>query len=331
MKKDKLNLETNRHFTIIIDDIIYNKELTAYEKLLYVVLKTYTNKNTNTVFPSHKKLSDNMNVSIYTVKKAINGLIEKGYLKKKSGKKGIQGEKDTSNTYTLIEKIPETKEKRLISATHHSTEISTKQTTINDKTVVEKSQVEYFPQVSITEESQQSLEKSLLPGFPETANPYTGNPEHNNNYINNNYLNKNESSLVLSEEKKVKRKNKEDQTDASIIEAYTEIIKENIQYQELSKNYRAESTFFDEIITIILDVLLSTSKTIYIDGEKKNRELVKSVFMKLDYYDIETILKQYRSLTTKVSKKRQYILTMLYNVRLEGQASILNDLEFEYR
>lgn len=109
MEKTILNLETNMHFTIVMDYIIYDTNLTIYEKMLYVILKSYTNKNSNTVYPSHNTLSEKMNVSVFTVKKAIEGLIKKGYLKKTSGRKSIKGEKDTNNIYTIIEKIPEKK------------------------------------------------------------------------------------------------------------------------------------------------------------------------------------------------------------------------------
>lgn len=274
MGKNKLSLETNRHFTIIIDDIVYNKNLTAYEKLLYVILKTYTNKNTNTIFPSHKTLSENMNVSIFTVKKAIQGLIEKGYLKKKSGKKGVKGTKDTSNTYTLIEKIEEKKEPS------------------------------YTPNPD-AQESQQ----------PKTDNKPIGKKSQEENFQDTN-----------SEKKKVEKAKQAEPDGSKTVAAYEEIIKKNIAYADLCNSHPYDKKFIDELINNILDVVMSNSKTIRIANEQKNIELVKSVLLKLNYYQIEYILEKYKKITAKITNKRQYILTMLYNARLESESDVINEV-----
>jgi len=39
--------------------------------------------------------------------------------------------------------------------------------------------------------------------------------------------------------------------------------------------------------------------------------------MKLSYDDIEHAITQFKSVTERISKKKQYILTMLYNCALE--------------
>lgn len=291
MGKNKLNLETNRHFTVIIDDIIYDKKLTAYEKLLYVILKTYTNKNTNTIFPSHKLLAENMNVSIFTVKKAIEGLIEKGYLKKKSGKNGIKGTKDTSNTYILIEKIEEKKE--LSHATTPDAQKSPYQykiDNIDNKTAEEESQDE---KLQCADSKDINIENEDIESQEERAEQEDQNGSG-------------ESVNTLA--------------------AYETLIKNNIEYDNLCNAHQHDKAFVDELISNILDVVMSHSKTIKIQNEYKNAELVKSVLLKLNYYQIEYVIQKYHQITTKITNKRQYILTMLYNARLESESDVINEV-----
>lgn len=186
------------------------------------------------------------------------------------------------------------------------------------------------------EENPQSLETSLLTDFPytanpETENPYTENPERNNNYINNNYnLNNNESSLVLSNKKE--DQTGQDKTDAAAtLKAYEEILKENIRYNDFCVSYPKDTKFLDELLSIMLDVVMSKSEYITINKEQKPRVLVKSEFMKLSYDEIEQVISQYKKVTTKITRKKQYLLAMLYNVRSELEAGTINDLEPQWK
>lgn len=186
------------------------------------------------------------------------------------------------------------------------------------------------------EENPQSLETSLLTDFPytanpETENPYTENPERNNNYINNNYnLNNNESSLVLSNKKE--DKTGQDKTDAAAtLKAYEEILKENIRYNDFCMSYPKDTKFLDELLSIMLDVVMSKSEYITINKEQKPRILVKSTFMKLGYDEIEQVINQFKKVATKITRKKQYLLAMLYNVRSELEAGTINDLEPQWK
>ena len=80
----------------------------------------------------------------------------------------------------------------------------------------------------------------------------------------------------------------------------------------------------DEFVGIILDVLLSQSKTIRINGESKPRELVKRNLLKLNYFDIEYVLNQFKRQGERIKKTRQYILSMLYHSPMELNAHYTN-------
>ena len=160
---------------------------------------------------------------------------------------------------------------------------------------------------------------SLLSDFQdienqEIENQDPENQEHSNNYISNNDKSNNQSSPVLS--------GVTGRQEA--IEAYTEIIKDNIGYADLVIAKKYDLGLIDEFVAIILDVLISSGKTIRIGGEDKPRELVKHTLLRLDYGDIDLVLEQFKGLTCKIRKKKQYILSMLYHAKLESNLHYTN-------
>ena len=75
---------------------------------------------------------------------------------------------------------------------------------------------------------------------------------------------------------------------------------------------------------VMLDVLLSEGGVIRINGEVKSRELVQSQIVKLEYADVEYVLMQFKQQKERIKKKSQYILSMLYQSRLERNAHYTN-------
>lgn len=114
--------------------------------------------------------------------------------------------------------------------------------------------------------------------------------------------------------------------DVNTLAAYETLIKENIAYADLCNSHQYDIKFIDEIVSNILDVVMSEKKKITVAGEQKNIELVKSVLLKLNYYQIEYVIEKYKQVTTKITNKRQYILTMLYNARLESESDVINEV-----
>ena len=135
-------------------------------------------------------------------------------------------------------------------------------------------------------------------------------------------------------EKKTVEQTEPDQSGSgeSTLKVYEELIKKNIEYENLCNAHQYDVKFIDEIVSNILDVVMSnnkTTKTIKIAREQKNIELVKSVLLKLNYYQIEHVIQKYHQITTRITNKRQYILTMLYNSRLESESSVINDVNVD--
>lgn len=154
--------------------------------------------------------------------------------------------------------------------------------------------------------------------------------------LNNTNLNDTENQSSQSNKKQTKQTGQTRQTEpnqsgskienVNTLAAYETLIKENIAYADLCNSHQYDIKFIDEIVSNILDVVMSEKKKITVAGEQKNIELVKSVLLKLNYYQIEYVIEKYKQVTTKITNKRQYILTMLYNARLESESDVINEV-----
>lgn len=161
---------------------------------------------------------------------------------------------------------------------------------------------------------------SLLTDFQEVdnldiENLYQENREHTNNYYTNNNITNNYNSQSVSD-RTDKTKNSFDKTLA--------MIHNNIGYEQLKQTHPEDMGLIDEFVNVMLDVLLSADGVIRINGEVKSRELVQSQIMKLEYADVEYVLMQFKQQRERIKKKPQYILTMLYQSRLERNAHYTN-------
>lgn len=101
---------------------------------------------------------------------------------------------------------------------------------------------------------------------------------------------------------------RDDSTDA--MDAYREIIKENIAYDILRQKCDPER--LDEILNIMLETVCSQKKKIRIAGEDISAETVKSRLLKLDDGHIEYVLECLDRNTTDIRNIRSYLLTALY-------------------
>lgn len=158
----------------------------------------------------------------------------------------------------------------------------------------------------------------------EMDNPFMENREHNNNYYNNNDFNNNQSSLLEKE-------GRQNKTETNKIQAYTELIKDSIRYTDLEITHKADIKLIDEMVLIMLDVVTVSTETVRIGNEDKPRALVKSVLLKLAYEDIDFVIKRYKDVEETITKKKQYLLTMLYNSKMESTAHLINTLPKQYK
>lgn len=114
------------------------------------------------------------------------------------------------------------------------------------------------------------------------------------------------------------------------IEELTEAIREQIGYSDFEQCRPLDMRLLDEIVAIIVDAQITVSIWVRIDGEIKPRELVLHQLRQLDYEAVEHVVGQFKSHTGRIRKKRQYLLTMLYNSRLELDAHYTNEVSTDF-
>ena len=98
------------------------------------------------------------------------------------------------------------------------------------------------------------------------------------------------------------------------VEAYMELIKENIDYDiMMSRMQWRDRDMYDELYNIICDVVCVPRTTIRIGGEDYPYQLVKSKFLKLNASHLEYVIGCMQNNTTKVNNIKNYLITALYN------------------
>ena len=129
----------------------------------------------------------------------------------------------------------------------------------------------------------------------------------NKNDINNTELSNTESNHIISLNDEIRR---DDRTD---MQAYSEIIKENLDLDILYERYPFDKEFLEGIYNLILETVLCKGRTIIIASNEYSTELVKGKFLKLNSSHIEYVMGCMQSNTTKVKNIKKYLLASLFN------------------
>ena len=155
---------------------------------------------------------------------------------------------------------------------------------------------------------------------PSTENPQTENPctilpaQYNTNQTNKESVNPNEVNIHQSIHDYPQQPSERQDNDTNdAMEIYSEIIKNNIDYDILCERYPHSVDEINEMFEIILEAVCSTKKTIRVGGEDKPKEVIKSRLLKLDFTHIEYALETLGKNTTDVRNIKSYLLTTLYN------------------
>jgi len=101
-------------------------------------------------------------------------------------------------------------------------------------------------------------------------------------------------------------------------------IKANIEYDEYIRTHPFGGELLDNFVNVILDTIMSMDDTIKIDGQKKPLSAVRNIFLKLNCRDVEHAINQFKNVAAPVKRKANYIRTILYNTKLEGDAHYEN-------
>ncbi|MGM9683433.1 MAG: DUF6017 domain-containing protein, partial [Eubacteriales bacterium] len=96
-------------------------------------------------------------------------------------------------------------------------------------------------------------------------------------------------------------------------ELYSEIIRGNICYEDKYANNFTDRQQVDELVSIMTDVVCSSSPTIRVNGEAVPHEVIKSCFLKITDEEIDYVLHALRNNAGRIRNMRSYLITTLYN------------------
>lgn len=153
MKKIKLTTD-QRPFTIVYNDFLESKLLNSDEKIVFIVLKKFTDNN-NYCFPSLKTLSETTGISKRKIQNILSKLEEKKVIIKENRIK--ENGSKTSNLYTLFdfEELWNCKSTEKISATINEFEENQLIQALSEKgyEVIKKREPETLPTVQSVNDS----------------------------------------------------------------------------------------------------------------------------------------------------------------------------------
>ena len=177
---------------------------------------------------------------------------------------------------------------------------------------------------TILEQPEQEKPKRENPVLdnPVLGNPEQGCPEQENPaQLNTNISNTKKSNTNTSTTYPIKSYQKDGQTAQKRgkdkmgydeMNAYREIIKENIEYDILAVKLKPEISMLDEIVDLLTETVCTKKDSLVIAGDVYPAAVVKSKLLKLDAGHIEYVIDCMKSNTTEVRNIKKYLLAALF-------------------
>ena len=97
------------------------------------------------------------------------------------------------------------------------------------------------------------------------------------------------------------------------MDAYREMIRENICYDDFVRERPYDMGQLDEMVELMVEAVCSKKETIRVAGNDFPQAVVKSRLLKLDGEHIRFVFDCLKENTTQVRNMKQYLLTVLYN------------------
>ena len=92
---------------------------------------------------------------------------------------------------------------------------------------------------------------------------------------------------------------------------YEKLVKNNIDYDTLAK--KCDVDRLDEIVSLILETICTSRKTIRIASDDFPTEIVMAKFLKLNSQHIDFVFDCMKENTTKIRNIKKYLLAVLFN------------------
>lgn len=114
-------------------------------------------------------------------------------------------------------------------------------------------------------------------------------------------------------ETKEKKRTKRSRMSKSEMDAYREMIRENIDYEGFVRERPYDASQLDEMVELMVEAVCSRKETLRVAGNDFPQAVVKSRLLKLDREHIVFVFDGLKENTTQVRNMKQYLLTVLYN------------------
>lgn len=119
-----------------------------------------------------------------------------------------------------------------------------------------------------------------------------------------------ESIPILSDGDGLERRKANTQ---SAVEAYREVIKDNIEYDYLCSCSEIDLEELDGIVDLLLETICSSREMIRIAGNDFPAELVKAKLLKLNSEHIKFVMNRLKENPTRIRNIKKYLQAMLFN------------------
>ena len=288
MARSKIKSSTDeRPFFLVYQDFLNSDVLdTADQKLLFIILKSFANKQ-NTCFPSLQKLSKISKLSKRKVQSTLKELESKGVLKVEKRVREDGGL--SSNLYTLYDF------KELWSSVGDD-EIATAIDDFEEHRMIKLLKAKGY---SITKEK----ELVSVPAKVTETSPAI-------------------SSISSSNYKKIVEKSQESVVNAYNMG----VLKALYEYKIMIFDHPDMQQDIDVVMNILYDTLNTKTDTIRINRENKPASVVKAKLLKLNSSHILYVIKKYKEQTEKINNPEGYIITLLYKASEQMHLDINNQV-----
>ena len=118
---------------------------------------------------------------------------------------------------------------------------------------------------------------------------------------------------VETERKRKEGKRRRQSVSKGEMDAYREMIRENIDYDGFVRERPYDAGQLDEMVEIMVEAVCSRKETSRVAGDDFPQAVVKSRMLKLDREHIVFVFDCLKENTTQVRNMKQYLLTVLYN------------------
>lgn len=297
-------------------------EMTNDAKLLYGLLldrMSLSRKNGwidkyNRVFINYKNqtIQEDLNCSGSKVVRLMKELVDFGLIEKERAGQGNADRIYVKNFVSKLENGGQTYQNKTFQNETSQNEISQNKTSQNETSQNEKSQNKISQNKTSQNDSPRDSKMKTLEVSKSDAN--------NNNINNTDYSN---IIPIYPSDKK------NDGYDAmDVASAYMEIIKDNLEYEHWMKyGDRITKQYLEEIYNVICDVVCVKREYIRMQGVDYPYELVKSRFLKINYYHAKYVIDSISKMTERITNMKAYMITSLYNAPSTANMAVKNEVQ----